>query len=133
MVERIEAKGLDSFDGKIVDVELKEGEFGEQYIMKIEPFDKSLIKKGKTGAFWNYIRVSDSSDDKHVAIGSVLDQFCVAVGRIDGEMKKVYEKETVPEFFNKLKGKSYTFNAEKLGKAFEGHEARKTWLPVKKL
>ena len=132
MVEIVETKGLDSFDGKIVDVELKEGDYGEQYIMKIEPFDKSLIKKGKTGAFWNYLRVSDTSDDKALAKGSVLEQFFTAVCRIDADMKKLANL-TVPEFMNKLKGKSYTFNAEKLGKSFEGHEARKTWLPVKKL
>ena len=133
MVEIVELKGLEKFDGKIVDIKSEEGEYGQQYIIKIEPLDKTLIKKGKTGAFWNYLKVSDNSDEKTLVKDSVLEKYCSAICKVDSEMKKVLEKSTVPEFMVRTKGRSYTFNKEVLGKAFEGHEARTVWTPIKKL
>jgi len=129
-IKETESTMLEGFEGKIVSVELKDTEFGSQYVMQIEPFDKTLIKQGKTGMFWNYIRVSKTSGEKEMAKDSVLTKFVNAVYRIDKESKK---PDSVAEFFNYLKGKSYEFTKEALGKAFKGHEAREFWLPVKKL
>jgi hypothetical protein len=129
-IQEIESKALEGFEGKIVDVELKQGEYTPQYIMKIEPFDKTLIKQGKTGCFWNYIPVSPTSSDTGMAKKSVLNNFINAVYRIDKDSKKF---NSVPEFFNYLKGKSYEFSKEALGASFKGHDARDFWLPVKKL
>lgn len=125
-----ESTVLESFDGKIEDVTLEESKFGSQYVMKIVPFDKGIIKQGKTGAFWNYIRVSETAEETVIPKDSVLEKFYTAVSRIDKELKAT---NSVPEFMNKLKGKSYTFVSEKLGKAFGGHEARPVWLPSKLL
>lgn len=125
-----ETQLLEKFDGKVEEVKAETGEYGVQYIMKLVPFDKTLIKQGKTGAFWNYLRVSETSSDSEMAKDSVMEKFYTAVCRVDEDLKKA---KTLPEFFNLIKGKSYTFTSEKLGKAFEGHEARKIWLPSKKL
>jgi hypothetical protein len=98
--------------------------------MKIVPFNKELIKQGKTGAFWNFIRVSETATDDQIPKDSVLEKFVTAACRIDKDLKA---QNSVPDFMNKLKGRSYSFVSEKLGKAFGGHEARPIWLPAKLL
>lgn len=125
-----ESTALEGFDGKIEEVTLEESKYGNQYVMKIVPFNKELIKQGKTGAFWNFIRVSETATDAEVPKDSVLEKFITATSRIDKDLKAA---NSVPEFMNKLKGRSYSFTSEKLGKSFGGHEARPVWLPSKLL
>lgn len=122
-----ESEALTQFEGKIVGHEKKAGEFGEQYIQELKPADPTLIKNGKTGSFWNYLRVPPTATDDELPKDSVLQKFVEAVCKADKDLKKC---NTVHELFSAMDKKSYLFSKMKLGKSFENHDARDVWVPV---
>ncbi len=134
MVERTKTEGIEEFEGTITDVtfeksELK-GEKQEQYHISMTPNDSKLLKDSKTGMLHTWIKFSDKATQKNIPEGSVLDRFLTEIETLHSEVKKL---ATVDEAMQHIKGKEYLFKTKKLGKAFDGHDAKLYWVPVKEL
>jgi hypothetical protein len=128
MVDRIAAgEGLSEFKGKVETIEKVTGEYGEQIHMTIRPDDSTIIKKGRTGCFHEYLRFSPKASEDHLIVGSVLETY---VKKIEAIFKDAKNLKTVSEVLDLLKGKSILFRRETLGKNFEQNEATEHWVPV---
>lgn len=129
MVDRTEAQGFEEFKGKVESVTLEpatEEDRQDQYHIVIEPIDVEVT--GKTGRMHDWIRVTKTTTNESVPLGSVIDAYIKAIERIDSSVKK---EPTVSGVFKWLVGKTFKFNQEKLGKAFGDHPAADYWVPVK--
>jgi len=133
MVERTKALGLEEFEAKVVEVVLEpsnlEGmEDMEQFHISMEPVDKKILKESKTGFFHEWIRLSPKSTETSVPEGSVADRYIEEIELLIPEAKK---KKLLSEVFQLIKGKTFLFKRKKLGRSYEGKEARNYWTPVK--
>lgn len=128
MVIRVEPKMFDDFVGTVEDVQLESNQLGEestqQYHISVKAEDVEI--KGKTGLIHEWIRMSKTAKEDSVPQGSVLDRYLSQIELVVPEAK---EAETLKDAFDLLKGKKFQFKRMKLGKSFEGHEARNYWVP----
>lgn len=130
IVMRTESTGsLDTFDGKVTAVELQEGLEGrKQYHIRIEP--TTVVIKGPSGAFHEWIPMSAKATDDQVPQGSVLDRYLQQVEIVIPQAKK---ESSVDKALKLLVGKSFRFQKIKLGKDYDGNKARDYIVPVKDL
>jgi len=133
MVERTKAEGLDEFQGTVLEVTLEpsqlEGmEDQEQFHIFMEPVDKKIMKNSKTGGFHEWIRLSPKATESSVPEGSVADRYIEEIELLIPEAKK---KKLITEVFQLLKDKTFLFKKKKLGRSYEGKEAKGYWVPVK--
>lgn len=129
MVERVEPKLLDEFTGTVQDVQLESNEVGDeetnQYHISIKADDIDV--RGKTGMIHEWIRMSKTAKEDSIPQGSVVDRYLQQLEIAVPEAKKA---KTLADAFDLMKGKKFKFKRMKLGKSFEGHEARNYWCPV---
>ena len=126
IVERIEAKGMDEFEGTVKSVELEHSANDrKQYHIKIDA--TSLKVGGATGLIHEWIPLSNKSSDSGVMQGSVLDRFLAQIELIVTGAKKA---ATVQEELNMLIGKKFRFKRMKLGRDYNGQEAREYIVPA---
>jgi hypothetical protein len=130
MVERTQGGGgLEEFDGIVESIEYQqndfEGEERRQYHLTIDP--KSVKVKGATQRIHEWVPLSKKSTLTKVQENSVMDRFLAEVESVVPEAKKC---DSVEEALNCLKGKRIKFRRKKLGRTFEGKEAREYWVPV---
>lgn len=128
MVERTKSEGFDEFVGVVENVILEPSNLtdgGEQYHLTMKPEGVEIT--GKTGLMHEWIRVPPKATETSVPEGSVLDKFVQELEVLHNEVKKL---GSVPEIFAFLVGKKYLFKKKKLGKSFDGHEAKAYWVPV---
>jgi hypothetical protein len=131
MVNRIERTGLEEVDAVVVDVMLESNQLQQgatQYHITLDPENVEI--KGKTGLLHEWIRVPKTATSESIPQGSVVDRYLQQVEIVLPEAKKA---KTVLEALQLMKGKKFKFKRLKLGKAFEGHEAREYWCCVSRL
>ena len=130
MVQRTENTGmLESFDGKVVSVELEAGLEGrKQYHVRIDP--TSFEVKGISQHMHEWIPMSAKATDDQVPQGSVLDRYLQQVEIVIPQAKKESSVDTALKL---LVGKSFRFQKIKLGKDYDGNKARDYIVPVKDL
>lgn len=133
MVKRKESGGFDRFEGIIEDIKLEPSQLNPedqtmQYHLYIKPTNVEV--KGKTGLMHEWIRLSQTTTDDTIPEGSILDRYITEIETVIPETKKI---ETHTEVFLQLKGKKFLFTKKKLGKAYEGKEAKEYWVPIAKL
>jgi hypothetical protein len=134
MVERIESKRLDSFEGVVKSVEFETSELGEdnrtqrQYHIKIDP--TNVVVGGATHLIHEWIRLSPKATEMAVQFGSVIDRYLTHVEIVVPEAKGM---KTVEESLKTMIGKKFRFNKLKLGREFEGQPAKDYWVPVARL
>jgi len=126
MVERTESQGFEEFVGFARKVQLVDGNFGKQIEILLEPEDKSVLKKSKTGFFHEWIRFTASTTETSVPEGSVLDIYLREVESVFKEAKRC---ESVMDALGTLLDKKVLYKKKKLGKRFEGKEAADHWVP----
>jgi len=130
MVERTEARGFEELNGEVISVELipndkADWDNAQQILIGIDPIGIEL--KGKTGKWWVYISLPRTATETSVPQGSAVDRY---LQEVEGIVPQVKKTKTVLGAFELLKGKRFTFKPKKLGRAFEGREARDYWCPV---
>jgi hypothetical protein len=131
LVTRVEPAAFSEFTGLVKNVTKESNKVGdmteatEQYHIEIEALDKEI--KGKTGHIHEWIRLSKTAKQDTIPTGSVVDRFLQQLEIVFPEVKN---SKTLDEAFNVLKDKKLKFKKMKLGKAFEGHDAREYWIPV---
>jgi hypothetical protein len=122
---------LNECDAVVVDVTLESNQLQQgatQYHITLDP--ENIEIKGKTGFLHEWIRSPKTSTNELVPPGSVVDRYLQQVEIVLPEAKKA---KTVLEALLLMKGKKFKFKRLKLGKAFEGHEAREYWTVCQKL
>ena len=128
MVERKQAE-ITEFIGVVEKCEIETNELKDkvqhQYHIFIKP--ENIEIKGKSGFMHEWIRIPGTSDESHIPEGSVLDKFVTELEIIDKTVKNI---KTVPEVFKSIIGKKYKFVHKKLGKSFNGNEAKLYWVPI---
>lgn len=134
MVLRTKAAIFDVFIGKveevkIVDDQQRQEEEGQQYHIEMDCLDKEI--KGSTGKLHEWLRISAKSTEDSIPEGSVLDKYLEEVEAILPDSRK--EGLTVLQVLTMMKGKVFQFRKKKLGRSFEGHEAKQYWTPVRLL
>lgn len=131
MVERTTSNNLDEFKGTIENINIEESEVQgkkhKQYHISIKPLDVEI--KGKTGLIHEWIRITDKCTEGSVPEGSVIDRYIQQIEILHPECKKL---ATITEVFQVLVGNSYQFQKLKLGKSFDGKDAKEYIVPVKK-
>ncbi len=134
MVERTKTEGIEEFEGTITDITFEQSELKgdkqEQYHISMTPNDTKLLEDSKTGMLHTWIKFSDKATQESIPEGSVLDRFLTEIETLHTETKKL---KTVDETMQFIKGKKYLFKTKRLGKAYDGHEAKAYWVPVKAL
>jgi hypothetical protein len=128
MVTRTEAKGLESCTATVTGIELESNKLeagATQWHIEMDPEDVEI--KGKTGKLHEWIRLPGTATEESVPQGSVVDRYLQQLEIAIPEAKKA---KTLREAFEMMKGKKFKFKRLKLGKAFEGHEARAYWAPI---
>jgi hypothetical protein len=128
VVERTEAKGLEECTAVVTNIGLESNKLesgATQWHIEMDPEDVEI--KGKTGKLHEWIRLPGTATEESVPQGSVVDRYLQQVEIALPEAKKA---KTVKEAFEMMKDKKFKFKRLKLGKAFEGHEARAYWAPV---
>lgn len=129
IVERVENKALEEFVGVVQDVQLESNSVGDndaaQYHITIKAEDIEV--KGKTGLIHEWIRMSKTAKEDSIPQGSVIDRYLQQLEIVLPDAKK---SKTLAEAFSLMKGKKFKFKRMKLGKAFEGHEARQYWVVI---
>ena len=129
MVERVEPKLLESFTGVVQDVQLESNEVGDnktnQYHISIKAKDVEI--KGKTGLIHEWIRLPPTAKEDSIPQGSVVDRY---LQQLEVAVPEAKDAKTLADAFALMKGKTFKFKRMKLGKAFEGHEARNYWSPI---
>lgn len=131
MVERTKPQAFEEFEGKVESIQLErskllDGSEQEQYHITIVPLNVTV--EGKTGRMHEWIRISPKATETTVPEGSVLDRYLSQIEILHSEAKK---QKTHLEAMNLLNGNSYLWKKTKLGKSFEGKEAKDYWIPVK--
>lgn len=130
MVQRSAAgEGLTEFKGTVTEIIKKEGKFGDEIELLITPEDPSIIKKGKTGVFHEFLRFSEKASEDSVPEGSVLDAYLKEVESVFPEAKKLV---TVSEAISLMKDVKLLFRRKPLGKKFGEYDASEHWVPVTK-
>jgi hypothetical protein len=129
MVERKQAGTFDEFVGKVVDVSREKNEFGDndndQYHITMQPTDREI--KGSTGLMHEWIRLSAKASEESIPEGSVMDKYLTQVELLMPAAKK---EKSILGALSVLKGKTFVFRKVKLGRSYEGHEAKGYWVPV---
>lgn len=130
MVERKEGgQGLTEFKGEVLDVIREANNINdtdsEQYHLTMKPEDVEI--KGKTGLLHEWVKMSDKSSQEVVQEGSVIEKY---LSIIEGLLPEAKSAKTVDEAMALLKGKSFLFRKQKLGRSYEGKSAREVWTPV---
>ena len=128
MVDRTEAKSFDEFTGKVHKISYEQAKSDDrqpQYHIEIEPQDVEI--KGKTGLMHEWIRVPSTSTQTSVPQGSVIDAYIRALERLD---KKVKDIKSVEDALLWMKGKTFRFTKEVLGKSYGTYPASAYWVPV---
>jgi len=130
MVTRVESKAFTEFTGTVKSVASESNQIGdtpatEQYHIQIDAEDVEI--KGKTGLIHEWIRMPPTAKPNSIPQGSVVDRYLQQVELVVPEAK---DAETVEAAFALLQGKKFLFKRMKLGKAYEGHEAREYFVPV---
>ena len=133
MVNFKEGGKFESFDGIVTAVVLekateeqqKQG-FGDQFKITID----SPVSK-KTGKMYEWLGISPTSklgegDEDDVAIDSILGKYLQELAIPLAEVKKAKRAE---EALKMMIGKKFHFVMKKLGKAFEGKEAKEYKVP----
>jgi len=143
MVQRKEqAEQLERFDGKVETVEyirtsykdvdgnvLPDNEQKNQYHLVIEPIDENgidYVKDSKTKRFHAFITMSETSTENSVAGGSIMDNYLTEIEACMPETKKM---EGVTDVMFYLKGKSFAWILKKVGRAYQGKEAKQLYVP----
>ena len=132
MVVRSEAKGFEEFEGtvktiEIVDNNLQQDDEGldlKQYKITIATDISS------SGFMYEWINISSKATETTVPEGSNLDRYLAELEVLYStlkEVKKVYDVLAV------MIGKKYLFKKKKLGKSYDGKEAKEFWIPAKEL
>jgi hypothetical protein len=134
LVQRTKAAIFDVFIGKVDDVKIvddpvREEEEGQQYHIEMSCLDKEI--KGETGKLHEWIRISAKATDDTVPEGSVLDKYLEELESVLPDARK--EGLTIMQVLSLMKGKVFQFRKKKLGRSFEGHEAKPYWTPVRLL
>lgn len=127
MVERTVSEGFDTFTGVVESIEVvsdgqKEG--GKQYHIVIEPIDVEV--GGKTQRIHEWIRISQKATESSIPEGSALDKYLNELELINKDLKKCVMHEEVIKW---MLNKKFRFVKRKLGKSFQGHEAKDYWTP----
>lgn len=126
MVKRKESQGLDQFEGTVEKVEFETGiDDRRQYHIYISPEDREV--QGATGLFHEWIPLSPKSTEEEIPQGSVIDRFLTQLEIVLDDAKKA---NTVSQAMDMLVGNKFKFKRMKLGKDYQGHEARQYWVPV---
>lgn len=123
------AETFDAFKGTIVTVTrepsgLEGQEEKERFHLEIEPLNVEI--KGKTGKMHEWYPISDKTTETEFMENSVLDNLAKELNiLVDG-----FEKtELINDAFKLLEGKSFLFRKIRLGRSFEGKEAKEYWTP----
>lgn len=133
MVEVKQPELFEEFNGIVQSVQLEttKGDNGEeqrQVHLEMNPTNKEI--KGKTGLMHEWVKLSPTCTDTSVPEGSVIHRYIQELEFLEPELKK---KEKVIEVFEWLKDKHFLFKKKVLGRSYKGHEARESWVPVKRL
>lgn len=128
MVERKSSSLIEEFEGTVETVELKEGDYGPQYEIVINP--TSIEVGGETGKLRAWVGMSKTSSQDAVAEGSAMDSYLRQVEICLPDAKKA---STVDEALGLLVGKNFKFQNIEHGRAFDGNPARKMFTPVQLL
>jgi hypothetical protein len=132
MVERTTQTGLESFEGKVVEITLEKNSFqdveSDQYHIQMEPTTVAI--KGKTGFLHEWLRLSPKTTQTAVPEGSVVERYLAQVELCIPEARK---EKTLDGALKLMKGKTFEFRKVKLGRSYEGRPAREVWTPVKLL
>lgn len=131
MVERVESRGLEEVNATVVDVTLESNQLSQgatQYHISLDPENVEI--KGKTGLLHEWLRMPKTAKEDSIPQGSVVDRYLQQVEIVVPAARKA---KTVKEALELMKGHKFKFKRLKLGKAFEGHEAREYWAPIQAL
>jgi len=127
MVDRVSPKTFEEFVGTVKNVTKEsnqlEGQATEQYHLEIDA--EGIEIKGKTGLIHEWIRLSKTAKEDTIPEGSVVDRYLQQIELCLPEAKKA---KNLSEAFAMMKGKKFNFKKMKLGRAFEGHDAREYWV-----
>ena len=118
--------GLNEFTGTFLKATLEQGQkpddngqMRKQWHIEMRPDDLSLIKKGTTGSFHEWISNS-------VIEGSNMEKYVQECYLADPSLKS---KNDIAELFKAMTNKKYVFVRKKLGKSYKGFEAVERWIP----
>ena len=126
MVDRVESKRLDEFEGKVESVEMEQGiEERRQYHVVIEPVGFEINSATKRLHEW--VPLSPRATEDSVPQGSVMDRYLTQVEICISAAKRA---KTVKEALQLMVGHTLKFKRIKLGKDFEGHAAKEYIVPV---
>lgn len=130
MVERLaQSAGLEEVDAKVVKVTLEKNNLGnnesDQIHIEFEPLTVKI--KGATGRLHEWVRFSAKASQTAVPEGSVLERYLSQLELLIPDAKKA---KTVSEAFAMMEGRVFKFKKVKLGRAYEGRQAREVWTPV---
>lgn len=126
MVKRSESSGLDEFEGKVTDVKFETTADGRrQYHLFIDPKDFEV--KGPSRSMHEWVPLSAKAKEDDIPQGSVMDRY---LQQLEICIKEAKNAVTVKDVFNLMKGKDFRFQRIKLGKDYDGHQARDYIVPV---
>ena len=126
MVERTDAS-FDEFEGIVENIEEVENtlsDSGKQYKITI------ATDISKSGYMYEWINVSSKATETSVPEGSNLDKFLQELEMIHSEVKK---EAKILDALKIMVAKKYLWKKKKLGRSFDGKEAKDFWIPVKEL
>ena len=127
MVERTESN-VTEFIGQVVSVDKQPSSLDEnRECFHIQIDAKDIEVKGVTGYMHEYFNIPATATEESVPDGSVLDKFLTELEVLDKKLKKV---DKVSDALKWLEGKTFKFVKKKLGRAYDGHEAREYWTPI---
>lgn len=127
MVERTRAQTFTEFIGTVQEIKKvrdSQREGGEQYHIEMKPLDVEI--GGKTGLMHEWVRITDTTTETSVPEGSVIDRYLQELEDCIPETKK---QPTVDGSMKLMVGKSFRFKRKKLGRSFQGQEAKEYWTP----
>ena len=127
MVERHTEEFTD-FIGTVEDIDKEVDKFNEdreEYHIQMKP--EGIEVKGDTGFIHEWIKMSAKATDVVIPEGSVLDNYIKELEILNKDVKKMV---SVSEVFAWMVGKKFRFVRKKLGRAYQGHEAKSYWTPV---
>ena len=126
MVERIKSEQFDQFVGQVSVVKVETGKFGKQYHIEMKPIDVQIT--GKTGNMHEWVGIPATATDTTIPEGSALDKYLQMVEMVYKEAKSL---KGHAEVMSMITGRKFLFKKMRLGKAFEGKEAKEYWVPFR--
>lgn len=142
VLRKEQAEQLENFDGTVEVVEyirtgykdsdgnvLPDEEQKNQYHLVIKPTDEKgidYIKDSKTKRFHAFITMSETSTESSVASGSIMDNYLSEVEACLPETKKMVGVTDVMYY---LRGKTFAWILKKVGRAFQGKDAKQLYVP----